>query len=34
MMKLWQRIEVSYMPYASYRRRTTRDIPIVICEPR
>jgi len=32
--ELWPRIEASYKPYGSYRRRTTRDIPIVICEPR
>ena len=32
--ELWPRIIASYRPYASYRRRTTRDIPIVICEPR
>jgi deazaflavin-dependent oxidoreductase (nitroreductase family) len=31
-LELWPRIEASYKPYASYRRRTTRDIPIVICE--
>jgi deazaflavin-dependent oxidoreductase (nitroreductase family) len=32
--ELWPRIEASYKPYASYRRRTARDIPLVICTPR
>jgi deazaflavin-dependent oxidoreductase (nitroreductase family) len=32
--ELWPRIIASYRPYGSYRRRTERDIPIVICEPR
>jgi deazaflavin-dependent oxidoreductase (nitroreductase family) len=32
--KLSPRIEASYRPYGSYRRRATRDIPIVICVPR
>jgi deazaflavin-dependent oxidoreductase (nitroreductase family) len=32
--ELWPRIETSYKPYASYRRRTARDIPLVICTPR
>jgi deazaflavin-dependent oxidoreductase (nitroreductase family) len=32
--ELWPRIIASYGPYGSYRRRTERDIPIVICEPR
>jgi deazaflavin-dependent oxidoreductase (nitroreductase family) len=31
---LWPRIVAAYKPYGSYRRRTTRDIPLVICEPR
>jgi deazaflavin-dependent oxidoreductase (nitroreductase family) len=32
--ELWPRIVAAYKPYASYRRRTSRDIPVVICEPR
>jgi|ERR1022692_732426 deazaflavin-dependent oxidoreductase (nitroreductase family) len=32
--ELWPRIIASYHPYGNYRRRTERDIPIVICEPR
>jgi deazaflavin-dependent oxidoreductase (nitroreductase family) len=32
--ELWPRIIATYKPYGSYRRRTSRDIPIVICEPR
>lgn len=32
--ELWPRVVRSYRPYAKYRRRTTRDIPLVICEPR
>jgi deazaflavin-dependent oxidoreductase (nitroreductase family) len=32
--ELWPRVEKSYKSYASYRERTTRDIPLVICEPR
>jgi deazaflavin-dependent oxidoreductase (nitroreductase family) len=32
--ELWPRVVKSYRPYASYRERTTRDIPLVICEPR
>jgi deazaflavin-dependent oxidoreductase (nitroreductase family) len=31
---LWPRVIASYGPYAGYRRRTQRDIPLVICEPR
>jgi deazaflavin-dependent oxidoreductase (nitroreductase family) len=31
---LWPRVVTSYKGYASYRERTTRDIPLVICEPR
>jgi deazaflavin-dependent oxidoreductase (nitroreductase family) len=31
---LWPRIIAAYKPYGSYRRRTSRDIPVVICEPR
>jgi len=32
--ELWPRIVAAYRPYGSYRRRTTRDIALVICEPR
>jgi deazaflavin-dependent oxidoreductase (nitroreductase family) len=32
--ELWPRVVKSYKPYASYQRRTTREIPLVICEPR
>jgi deazaflavin-dependent oxidoreductase (nitroreductase family) len=31
---LWPRVTASYRPYASYQRRSQRDIPLVICEPR
>jgi deazaflavin-dependent oxidoreductase (nitroreductase family) len=30
---LWPRIVTAYKPYGSYRRRSTRDIPLVICVP-
>jgi deazaflavin-dependent oxidoreductase (nitroreductase family) len=30
---LWPRLEAAYKYYAEYRRRTDRDIPIVILEP-
>lgn len=32
--ELWPRVVAAYRPYASYRRRAQRDIPLVICEPR
>jgi deazaflavin-dependent oxidoreductase (nitroreductase family) len=32
--ELWPRVVSVYRPYASYRRRAKRDIPLVICEPR
>jgi deazaflavin-dependent oxidoreductase (nitroreductase family) len=32
--ELWPRIVAAYRPYGSYRRRTSREIPLVICEPR
>jgi len=32
--ELWPQVISAYRPYASYRKRTTRDIPMVICEPR
>ena len=31
---LWPDVIASYRPYATYRRRAHRDIPLVICEPR
>lgn len=31
---LWPRIVTAYKGYAGYQRRTSRDIPVVICEPR
>ncbi len=31
---LWPVCDASYAPYADYRERTTRDIPIFVCEPR
>lgn len=30
---LWPICDRHYAPYADYRRRTTRDIPIFVCEP-
>ncbi|MBF6212805.1 nitroreductase family deazaflavin-dependent oxidoreductase [Nocardia puris] len=30
--ELWPRITEAYQGYANYQRRTTRDIPVVICE--
>ena len=32
--ELWPRIVGQYSGYAGYQRRTTREIPVVICEPR
>lgn len=32
--ELWPRIVEAYRGYAGYQRRTERDIPVVICEPR
>ncbi|MGC1420634.1 MAG: nitroreductase/quinone reductase family protein [Acidimicrobiales bacterium] len=32
--ELWPHIVAAYKPYGSYRRRTSRQIPLVICEPR
>jgi len=32
--KLWPIADKHYAPYADYRARTTRDIPIFVCEPR
>ncbi len=31
---LWPICDRHYAPYAEYRQRTTRDIPIFVCEPR
>ena len=31
---LWPICDQHYAPYAEYRQRTTRDIPIFVCEPR
>ena len=30
---LWPICDACYAPYADYRKRTTRDIPIFVCEP-
>jgi deazaflavin-dependent oxidoreductase (nitroreductase family) len=32
--ELWPRITAAYGGYADYQKITTRDIPVVICEPR
>lgn len=32
--ELWPRITREYGGYAGYQRKTTREIPVVICEPR
>jgi len=32
--ELWPRVIASYGPYATYRQRAHREIPLVICEPR
>jgi deazaflavin-dependent oxidoreductase (nitroreductase family) len=32
--ELWPQVVAAYPGYASYQRRTERDIPLVICEPR
>jgi deazaflavin-dependent oxidoreductase (nitroreductase family) len=32
--ELWPKIVATYKGYAGYQRRTERDIPLVICEPR
>ena len=31
---LWPRVVAAYKGYGTYQRRTERDIPLVICEPR
>jgi deazaflavin-dependent oxidoreductase (nitroreductase family) len=32
--ELWPRVVAAYQGYGGYQRRTDRDIPLVICEPR
>jgi|SRR5579859_4190399 len=32
--ELWPRVAAAYRGYAGYQRRTRRDIPLVLCEPR
>ena len=32
--ELWPRVIAAYRGYAGYQRRTQRDIPLVICDPR
>ncbi|KRE25008.1 nitroreductase/quinone reductase family protein [Agromyces sp. Soil535] len=32
--ELWPKVVSAYRGYAAYQRRTTREIPLVICEPR
>jgi deazaflavin-dependent oxidoreductase (nitroreductase family) len=32
--ELWPRVQTAFRPYGHYRRRSSRDIPLVICEPR
>jgi deazaflavin-dependent oxidoreductase (nitroreductase family) len=32
--ELWPQVVAAYHGYAGYQRRTERDIPLVICEPR
>ncbi len=32
--ELWPRVVAAYRGYAGYQRRTRRDIPLVICDPR
>ena len=32
--ELWPQVTAAYKGYAGYQRRTDRDIPVVICEPR
>lgn len=33
-VELWPRVIATYKAYGSYRKRTKREIPLVICEPR
>ena len=32
--ELWPRVVAAYRGYAGYQRRTERDIPLVLCDPR
>jgi deazaflavin-dependent oxidoreductase (nitroreductase family) len=32
--ELWPLVHAAYRPYGSYQRRSSRDIPLIICEPR
>jgi deazaflavin-dependent oxidoreductase (nitroreductase family) len=32
--ELWPKVIARYRPYASYQRRSKREIPLVICDPR
>ena len=32
--EMWPQIVAAYKGYAGYQKKTTRDIPVVICEPR
>lgn len=32
--ELWPQVVAAYKGYAAYQRRTDRDIPLIICEPR
>jgi deazaflavin-dependent oxidoreductase (nitroreductase family) len=32
--ELWPRVVAAYQGYGGYQRRTKRDIPLIICEPR
>jgi deazaflavin-dependent oxidoreductase (nitroreductase family) len=32
--ELWPLVLNAYRPYGSYQRRSSRDIPLIICEPR
>jgi deazaflavin-dependent oxidoreductase (nitroreductase family) len=31
---VWPRCVAAYAPYEAYQKRTTRDIPVFICDPR
>ena len=32
--ELWPQVVAAYQGYGGYQRRTSRDIPLIICEPR
>ena len=32
--KVWPKCVAAYPPYAAYQKKTTRDIPVFICDPR